>query len=127
VDTCLVAACLVLLCSHDILAVRRWNIVANRARAVNMMTNDTATAAYINNALLPMLAALKEPIRPGGPTYLDAVVSWDVLNEPEGLSQHWRLYKVWYVLVVTCCEGPNVCNPKKLVPRIGNTCCCIDA
>lgn len=86
--------CLSLSCSHDILAVRRWNSVANRARAVNMMTNDNATAAYIENALLPMLAALKEPIRPGGPTYLDAVVSWDVLNEPEGVSSHWRLYKV---------------------------------
>lgn len=63
--------------SHDILAVRRWNSVANRARAVQMVSDDAATAAYISNALLPMLAALGEQMRPGGPTYLDAVISWD--------------------------------------------------
>jgi hypothetical protein len=63
--------------SHDILAVRRLNSVANRARAVEMMSDDAATAAYINNALLPMLSALDEPMRPGGPTYLEAVISWD--------------------------------------------------
>lgn len=63
--------------SHDILSVRRWNSVANRARAMHMMSNDNATAAYVDNALLPMIAALREPMRPGGPTYLDAVISWD--------------------------------------------------
>jgi hypothetical protein len=63
--------------SHDILAVRRWNSVANRARAVEMMSDDASTAAYITNALLPMLSALGEEMRPGGPTYLDAVISWD--------------------------------------------------
>jgi len=58
------------------------------------MTNDDATAAYINTALLPMLSALKEPMWPAGPPYLDAVVAWEVLNEPEGISRYWRLYKV---------------------------------
>jgi hypothetical protein len=80
--------------SHDILAVRRENSVGNRARALQMMTDDASTDAYINNALLPMIEGLREPMRPGGPTYLDAVISWDVLNEPEGVSRHWRLYKV---------------------------------
>jgi hypothetical protein len=76
-DTHGLAVC-VSLWSHDILAVRRWNSVANRARAVHMMSDDAATSAYVDNALLPMIAALREPIRrPGGPTYLDAVISWD--------------------------------------------------
>lgn len=80
--------------SHDILAVRRLNSVANRARAILMMTDDNATAAYVNTALLPMLRSLKEPMWPAGPPYLDAVVAWEVLNEPEGISRYWRLYKV---------------------------------
>lgn len=80
--------------SHDILSVRRLNSETNRARAVLMMTDDAATSAYINNALLPMLEALKAPIGYAGGSYLDAVVAWEVLNEPEGISHFWRLYKV---------------------------------
>ena len=78
--------------SHDILAVRRLNPVENRDRAITMMTEDWATQKYIDNALVPMINALKSPMDPGGETYLDGVLSWEVLNEPEGLAKHWRLY-----------------------------------
>lgn len=81
--------------SHDILAVRRFNSVANRARAVHMMTDDAATAAYINAALLPMIKGLQDDaMSPGGAPYTDAVLAWEVMNEPEGVSLYWRLYKV---------------------------------
>jgi hypothetical protein len=130
--------------SHDILAVRRGNSVTNRARAVLMMTDDGAAAAYVDNALLPMLAALRQPMAgAGGATYLDAVLAWEVLNEPEGVSRHWRLYKVrrrvagsgmlvctqgscsrcrscsrgmmWHSLRIYCC----------LFLRAPNTCACV--
>ncbi len=78
--------------SHDILAVRRLNPVANRERAITMMTEDWATQKYIDNALVPMLEALKAKMDDRGQTYQDGIMSWEVLNEPEGLSAYWRLY-----------------------------------
>jgi hypothetical protein len=80
--------------SHDILAVRRLNPESHRARAIYMMSDDRATNAYLGNALVPMLQALQEPMAPGGPRYLDAVLAFEIINEPEGMSKFWRLYKV---------------------------------
>jgi hypothetical protein len=83
----------VTLWSHDILAVRRLNPIVNRERAIHMITTDKGTEAYIKNALTPMIQALKQPLTPQGKEdYLDAVLSWEVLNEPEGISWDWRLY-----------------------------------
>lgn len=80
--------------SHDVLAVRRNNPQPHRARAILMMADDRAADAYLGNALVPMLQALKEQMAPGGPRFLDAVLAFEVLNEPEGMSRYWRLYKV---------------------------------
>jgi hypothetical protein len=76
--------------SHDILAVRRGNGVGNRARAVLLMSDDAATDAYIQRALLPMLMGLDARMRPGGPSYLDAVVAWEV-SSVAGEGGSW-----WY-------------------------------
>jgi hypothetical protein len=85
--------------SHDILAVRRSNPESHRARAILMMSDDRATDAYVGNALLPMLKALKEEMVPGGPRFLNAVPVFEVVNEPEGMSHFWRLYKVCSMVV----------------------------
>jgi hypothetical protein len=82
----------VVLWSHDILAARRLNPVVNRDRTVRMVTDPGATRAYIDNALVPMLQALAAPMPGSDRTYLDAVLAWEVLNEPEGMSWYWRLY-----------------------------------
>ncbi|WIA16053.1 hypothetical protein OEZ85_012780 [Tetradesmus obliquus] len=82
--------------SHDVLAVRRLNPEPHRTRAILMMSNNRATDAYIGNALLPMIKGLQERMQPGGPRFLDAVVAFEVLNEPEGMSHFWRLYKNYH-------------------------------
>ncbi|MFW7379644.1 MAG: hypothetical protein ACOH5I_12600 [Oligoflexus sp.] len=80
--------------SHDILAVRRLNPQQNRDRAVRMITDPAATDAYIQNALQPLLLAMKDCLTDcrDGKDFHDAVLSWEVLNEPEGVSWDWRLY-----------------------------------
>jgi hypothetical protein len=90
--------------SHDMLAVRRNNPESHRARAIHMISDDRATNAYIGNALVPMLQALQQRMVPGGGRYLDAVLAFEVINEPEGMSRYWRLYKV-RILVDTSCDA----------------------
>jgi hypothetical protein len=94
-----------------------------------MMSDDRATNAYLGNALVPMLQALPEPMVPGGPRFLDAVLAFEIINEPEGMSRFWRLYKVRlaYDESVVCCTGPARCTPLQSTrtrgARMPSSCC----
>jgi hypothetical protein len=78
--------------SHDVLAVRREHQVASRDQVVRLIEDETAMQAYINNALTPMLKAMQKKMPGSNQTYNDGVMSWEVFNEPEGVSAFWRLY-----------------------------------
>ncbi|HET9240799.1 MAG TPA: hypothetical protein VFO10_26275 [Oligoflexus sp.] len=78
--------------SHDVLAVRREHQVASRDQVVRMIEDEKAMQAYIQNALTPMLQAMQKKMPGSTQTYNDGVMSWEVFNEPEGVSAFWRLY-----------------------------------
>jgi hypothetical protein len=82
--------------SHDILAVRILNSTDNRTRAIRLIEDPTATQAYIDHALVPMIRSLDECMSQCNSDtprrYHDNVLAWEVLNEPEGVSRDWRLY-----------------------------------
>lgn len=78
--------------SHDVLAVRREHSVASRDQVVNMIEDEEALQAYIDKALTPLLKAMQAKMPGSTQTYNDGVMSWEVFNEPEGVSRHWRLY-----------------------------------
>ena len=74
--------------SHDILAVRQTNSMANRDRALALVEDEGALDAYIRNALVPLLQDLGGSTLKGagpGATMLDAVWAWETMNEPEGM------------------------------------------
>ncbi|MCX6131461.1 MAG: hypothetical protein NTX25_20670, partial [Proteobacteria bacterium] len=78
--------------SHDVLAVRREHGVSSRDRVVHMITDDAATEAYIDKALKPLVQSLLQKMPNSNESYADGVLSWEVFNEPEGVSSYWRLY-----------------------------------
>lgn len=85
--------------SHDVLAVRRGFDIAARDRALRLFNDPTAMQAYIDKALTPLVQAMAAPIpraegstQMSAATYRDAILGWEVLNEPEGASRYFRLY-----------------------------------
>jgi hypothetical protein len=89
--------------SHDILAVRRTNSVANRDRAVRLLEEPAALQAYLDTALTPLVADLAASPLPGHPgrTYADAVWAWETFNEPEGCATDLEFYKNYMYEVET--------------------------
>jgi hypothetical protein len=69
-----------LLClwSHDML--RSSNAAAILSRNIKLLTDTSATRAYINNALIPLVEGVKG--HPG-------IIGWEIFNEPEGMSNQF--------------------------------------
>ncbi len=64
--------------SFDMLRISYGSEITGRAAM--MLTDTVATRAYIDNALVPMINALKG--HPG-------IIAWEVCNEPEGMSNEF--------------------------------------
>ena len=64
--------------SHDMLRSSKSTLIKNRNKKLLMDT--AATSAYINNALIPMVEAVK-----GHP----AILAWEIFNENEGISDEF--------------------------------------
>ncbi|RPI04396.1 MAG: T9SS C-terminal target domain-containing protein [Ignavibacteriae bacterium] len=64
--------------SFDMLRTSNGTTITDRSML--MLTDTSALSAYINNALLPMVTALKG--HPG-------IISWEVFNEAEGMSDDY--------------------------------------
>jgi hypothetical protein len=64
--------------SFDMLRISNGSTYTDRA--MRMLTDTSALGAYIQNALIPMVAALKG--HPG-------IITWEVFNEAEGMSNEY--------------------------------------
>lgn len=64
--------------SFDMLRISNGSTITDRAKL--LLTDTAYTNAYIRNALIPMVTALKEH---------PAIQSWEVFNEPEGMTDEY--------------------------------------
>ncbi len=72
--------------SHDMLTSSTSPPVLNRN--VKLLTDPSATQAYIDKCLIPMIDSLK-----GHP----AILAWEIFNEPEGMSDEYGWSTVRHV------------------------------
>ncbi len=72
--------------SFDMMDTANGSLVTNRSQL--MLTDTTYTRYYINNALIPMVNAVR-----GHP----AIIAWEVFNEPEGMSNEFGWSTTYHV------------------------------
>jgi hypothetical protein len=77
---------LLTLWSFDMMNTANGSLVTNRSQL--MLTDTTYTRYYINNALIPMVNAVR-----GHP----AIIAWEVFNEPEGMSNEFGWSTTYHV------------------------------
>ncbi|NLR93397.1 PKD domain-containing protein [Flammeovirga agarivorans] len=65
--------------SFDMLNTRDYPTEVSQ-RAKKLLENEENIDAYINNALIPMVSGLKDH---------EALLSWEIFNEPEGMSNEF--------------------------------------
>eukprot|EP00798_Chlamydomonas_sp_ICE-L_P015634 gene15633-21741_t len=89
---------LLTLWSHDLMAVRKLNPPENRDRVMHLITNKSASEAYIENALVPLVTYLRATFLDGmtNVTYADTLIGYEVFNEPEGISLDERLFHNYF-------------------------------
>jgi hypothetical protein len=77
---------LLTLWSFDMMNTANASLVTNRSQL--MLTDTNYTRYYINNALIPMVNAVRSH---------PAIIAWEVFNEPEGMSNEFGWSTTYHV------------------------------
>ncbi len=70
-------------------------------RSYKLLHDTTFTRAYIDNALIPMVGSLKDH---------PAIVSWEIFNEPEGMSEEFGWGSIVHVPMLEIQRFVNLCS-----------------
>lgn len=90
-----------ILCLWSFDMLRKTNSTEVKTRNRGILTVDSLMNSYINNALIPMVTALKE--HPG-------ILAWEIFNEPEGMTPVGNWNEVEQVQITNVQKFVNRCT-----------------